>query len=41
MCGTDVTVDNPGGALHVNLDGDEATLSGPVEFVANIEWLEA
>ncbi len=41
MCGTDVTVDNPGGALQVSLDGDHATLSGPVQFVANIEWLEA
>jgi diaminopimelate epimerase len=41
MCGTDVTVDNPGGALHVTLDGDGATLSGPVQFVANVEWLEA
>jgi len=41
MCGTDVTVDNPGGALRVTLDGDEATLSGPVQFVANVEWLEA
>jgi diaminopimelate epimerase len=41
MCGTDVTVDNPGGALYVTLDGSEATLSGPVQFVANVEWLEA
>jgi hypothetical protein len=28
MCGTDVTVDNPGGALHVTLNGAAATLSG-------------
>jgi diaminopimelate epimerase len=41
MCGTDVTVDNPGGALRVTLDGAVATLSGPVQFVANVEWLEA
>jgi diaminopimelate epimerase len=41
MCGSDVTVENAGGALHVTLDGDEATLSGPVQFVANVEWLEA
>ena len=41
MCGTDVVVDNPGGALRVTLDGDAVTLSGPVQFVANIEWLEA
>ena len=41
MCGTDVTVDNPGGALQVSLDGAEVTLGGPVQFVANVEWLEA
>jgi diaminopimelate epimerase len=41
MCGTDVVVDNPGGALRVTLDGDAVTLSGPVQFVANVEWLEA
>jgi diaminopimelate epimerase len=40
MCGTDVTVANPGGDLQVTLDGDAATLSGPVQFVANVEWLE-
>lgn len=36
-----VTVENPGGALRVAFDGDGATLSGPVQFVANVEWLEA
>jgi diaminopimelate epimerase len=41
MCGIDVTVENPGGALRVTLDGVAATLSGPVQFVANVEWLEA
>ena len=41
MCGADVTVDNPGGALHVTLDGADATLAGPVQFIANVEWLEA
>lgn len=41
MCGSDVTVQNAGGALHVTLEGDQATLSGPVQFVANVEWLEA
>jgi diaminopimelate epimerase len=41
MCGTDVTVENPGGELRVTLDGAAATLSGPVQFVANVEWLEA
>lgn len=38
----DVLVHNPGGALRVQLDVDDwATLSGPVQFVANVEWLEA
>ena len=41
LCGTDVTVDNPGGTLHVALNGSAATLSGPVQFIANVEWLEA
>jgi len=41
MCGTDVVVDNPGGALRVTLHDDAVTLSGPVQFVANVEWLEA
>jgi diaminopimelate epimerase len=40
ICANDVIVENPGGPLRVQLDGDEATLSGPVQFVANIEWLE-
>ena len=41
LCGDVVTVENPGGALRVALDGNSATLSGPVQFVANVEWLEA
>ena len=41
MSGNDVTVRNAGGDLRVTLEGDEATLSGPVQFVANVEWLEA
>jgi diaminopimelate epimerase len=41
LCGDVVTVENPGGALRVALDGARATLSGPVQFVANVEWLEA
>lgn len=41
LAGTDVTVDNPGGALQVRLDENQATLSGPVQFVANVEWLDA
>jgi diaminopimelate epimerase len=35
------TVESSGGTLRVDLDGDQATLSGPVQFVANVEWLEA
>jgi hypothetical protein len=27
--------------LRVELEGASATLSGPVQFVANVEWLEA
>ncbi|HVA53242.1 MAG TPA: diaminopimelate epimerase [Acidimicrobiales bacterium] len=41
LCGDAVTVENPGGTLRVTFDGDEATLSGPVQFVANVEWLAA
>jgi len=41
LCGTVVTVDNPGGALRVTLTGGGATLAGPVQFVANVEWLAA
>ena len=41
LCGTDVAVDNPGGTLRVTLDDKAATLSGPVQFVANVEWLAA
>ena len=36
----DVTIVNPGGELLVHLDGARATLSGPVQFVANVEWLD-
>jgi diaminopimelate epimerase len=31
-------VDNPGGTLIVRFDGDEATLQGPVSFVADETW---
>jgi len=41
LSGDVVTVENPGGALCVALQGNEATLSGPVQFVANVEWLDA
>jgi diaminopimelate epimerase len=37
----DVTVESPGGALRVALDGSLATLSGPVQFVADVEWLDS
>jgi diaminopimelate epimerase len=39
-CDADVVVANPGGPLRVQIEGDETTLSGPVQFVANVEWLE-
>lgn len=35
----DVIIANPGGDLRVQLDGEHATLSGPMAFVANVEWL--
>ncbi len=41
LVGDEVDVDNPGGTLRVELDGARATLGGPVQFVANVEWLEA
>jgi diaminopimelate epimerase len=41
LCDHDVVVHNPGGPLRVQLEGDQATLSGPVRFVADVEWLEA
>jgi diaminopimelate epimerase len=40
LCGDEVTVENPGGALVVSFNGDQATLTGPVQFVADVEWLE-
>lgn len=41
LSGDDVTVENPGGTLRVHLEGDQATLGGPLEFIADVEWLEA
>jgi len=38
LTGDDVVVVNPGGELRVILDGLAATLQGPVEFVADVEW---
>jgi diaminopimelate epimerase len=38
LTGDDVTVVNPGGELRVTLEGLAATLSGPVAFVADVEW---
>ena len=34
-----VVVANPGGDLRVRLEGGAAVLSGPVQFVADVEWL--
>jgi diaminopimelate epimerase len=36
-----VIVENPGGTLEVQFDGDKATLTGPVQFIADVEWLAA
>ncbi len=41
LCGDSVTVENPGGTLVVELTGAKATLSGPVQFIADVEWLDA
>ncbi len=41
LTGDAVTVENPGGTLRVELSGPNAALSGPVQFVADVEWLEA
>jgi diaminopimelate epimerase len=41
LVGVEVTIENPGGDLMVRLDEDGARLAGPVQFVANVEWLEA
>ncbi|HEY5103781.1 MAG TPA: diaminopimelate epimerase [Acidimicrobiales bacterium] len=41
LSGDAVTVENPGGSLFVEFDGSNATLSGPVQFVADVDWLEA
>jgi diaminopimelate epimerase len=38
LTGNEVTVQNPGGPLRVSLDGALATLTGPVQFVADVEW---
>ena len=34
---SEVTVRNPGGDLRVRLDGEEATLIGPSQFIARVE----
>jgi diaminopimelate epimerase len=36
-----VTVENPGGTLEVQFDGEQATLTGPLQFIADVEWLGA
>jgi len=40
-CDADVVISNPGGDLRVQLNGSNAVLSGPVQFIGNVEWLEA
>ena len=41
LSGDSVIVDNPGGTLRVELTGTRATLSGPVQFIADVEWFDA
>jgi diaminopimelate epimerase len=41
LCDERVLVNNPGGSLSVALDGTDATLTGPVQFVAYMEWFGA
>jgi diaminopimelate epimerase len=41
LSGDVVTVENPGGTLRVELEGSSATLSGPVQFIADVEWPSA
>jgi diaminopimelate epimerase len=41
LCDDTVIVNNPGGQLSVTLNGFEAVLSGPVQFVADVEWIGA
>jgi diaminopimelate epimerase len=41
LSGDSVTVENPGGTLHVELVGSNATLRGPVQFIADVEWPDA
>jgi diaminopimelate epimerase len=37
VVGNEATVHMPGGDLHVALDGGRVTLTGPVEFIAEVE----
>ena len=41
LSGPEVTVENPGGALRVTLEGSRAQLGGPIQFVGNVEWFES
>jgi diaminopimelate epimerase len=41
LADSEITIENPGGDLMVNLGADGASLAGPVQFVADVEWLEA
>lgn len=38
LTGPKVVVSNPGGDLTVELNGNEATLAGPVAFERDVEW---
>jgi len=41
LVASEVTIENPGGDLMVKLEAGGAVLAGPVQFVANVEWLDA
>jgi diaminopimelate epimerase len=41
VVGERVVVENPGGELTVQLNGDQAILGGPVAFVADLSWASA
>lgn len=40
LVGDVVVVDNPGGSLTVEFDGARATLTGPMEFIADVAWCD-
>ncbi len=41
LVGNRVTVHQPGGDVTVELEGDQIVLTGPAEYVCDVEWPEA